>query len=724
MKKSQITVFIIVGLVIIASSIIIWYLRSQIINEMGPKIDDVSEEYRELQEFVLECTQITGEQALTIVGEHGGYIDPMDPDTTGKLMKMHPMPTESEILMLSQDYAIPYWWHMSSPQNCQKCIVSDNNMPSLEYIQAQVSRYVETHIAGCLRDFKAFKEQGFKIQETGEPEAVTIVNTDDVLLYVYYPIDVTIANKEIHMENFPVNIELDFLDIYIYALSIAKSEQEYQYLESMLMHLISTYSAVDASKLPPIADYTEGKQTVTWNTQNVRPKLQSLLKSNIPLIQIKDINSTEITPFTLFSNESFDLDANFIFLDWPIYLDITPSKGNKLQPSTYRREFPYDVVSDVQSNYYEFFYDVAFPVVIEVRDEDALRGRGYSFLFALEANVMDNKNLLLWHEGKGTFGPYDYSLVSPGLTDYRRPTPEIPDVPGVSENITIEESNLTVKTTVQKLFCEAGQRVSGNITINVKDAVTKSPVGDADISFGCADYAKCYIGTTDAAGNYVGPVPMCIGEGYFEIEKDRYKTQIEHSLSVRPNEKARYKIELHRLQTFIANIKYYISDEFSEPFNFSKIKEYRKSFEEITDNHQVMLAISTVTEHPLETTTNIIIKFEGPESQKITLSPGNHTMFGSFMDMEGFVIPEHTENVSSTEVVVPEISMIPAPLGGVKIDGSNKHWVVEKEDLDNSEITFYVFAASIPETMEELQNIASYEQLSKEYRFIIEPVFS
>ena len=130
-----------------------------------------------------------------------------------------------------------------------------------------------------------------------------------------------------------------------------------------------------------------------------KQKLQDLLISYINIIQVENTKGAErIVVDNIYEQSFYDnlflktnlsyenISASFIYLDWPIHFDITPKKGDKLEPSSYRREFPFNLIPAVETNHYEFFYDVAYPVVVELRDDTALNGEGFSLLLDFGSN--------------------------------------------------------------------------------------------------------------------------------------------------------------------------------------------------------------------------------------------------------------------------------------------------------------------------------------------------
>jgi hypothetical protein len=121
-KRGQITPFIILGIVILISTGIIFYMRSLVAEEslkaeLIPEITQIPAEVRPVRAFVEECLSSVSEEALRKVGDGGGYIDTAE----AGLVTSSFDPTEADGIQFAPDSTlrIQYWAHLSSPNNCE-----------------------------------------------------------------------------------------------------------------------------------------------------------------------------------------------------------------------------------------------------------------------------------------------------------------------------------------------------------------------------------------------------------------------------------------------------------------------------------------------------------------------------------------------------------------------------------------------------------------------------
>jgi len=733
MKKAQMTVFIVAGLLILLTVIAIIIIMTRTIDkDLVPKLDDVPDEFVEMQRFVLECARETAEEGLIQIGEHGGYIDPLDATLTGKSFDLGAIPTASDVVYFNPYYPVPYWWYLKTPIDCVNCEVSDEHMPSIAVLEDQINRYVNHQLEDCLGDFEQFREQSIVVTSKGEVATRSVIGEEHVAIYVEYPFEVSRGEISTTMSNFPVDIDIKFREIYTLAVAIALGEENTQFLETLLMHLISSYSDVKGDKLPPLTSIDEGFDIVMWTRTNVHTKLQDLLRSYVPVLQVE--NTANYQPietddsfqqalydaFTLKSDIEYpDLEVNFLYLDWPIYFDITPRTGELLKPTITRREYPWGIAPLTQNNLYEFFYDVSFPVIVEIRNKEAIRGRGYSFLFALEGNVIDNKNLALWHMGEGTIGPYDYSKVEYSFGDLED-MEVIKYIPETGKTV-----NMTLKKPAKKLFCNTNQRLSGEIAVQVVDSYG-SPVPDATVSFGCGKYTSCALGNTDTSGIYKGKFPICIGGGYVSLTKQGFAPAALSNLTIEVDKEESLRMTMKRLKSIDSQVRLINNNKVRDEdyLSLSRINDIRESGEELLERHRAIISLQKVKDDPFEEEYSDVIVLDGPNiNGRISLVPGKYLVQGTLIDQEGFVINEHEEQIGIQKILIPKLEMKPSVLGGAVINHENGYWAVKPGNLDQQEVIFYMFYTNPPRDTKELLEINSFEKYSLQHRTVIEPEF-
>lgn len=155
-QKGQVTVFIIIGILILGGLAVIFAFRSQLIAEEVEKTEVVPLLSGSLQSYVESCIQEKGKEAVQFVAAHGGY---------------YLLPELSD-----ENLALPYYLYHN-----QSYVISK------EELQKQLSLYLNNELFFCIRNFVPFQKTGLKIQQ-GEIAATTLLGEERVIFDVTFPI--------------------------------------------------------------------------------------------------------------------------------------------------------------------------------------------------------------------------------------------------------------------------------------------------------------------------------------------------------------------------------------------------------------------------------------------------------------------------------------------------------------------------------------------------------
>jgi hypothetical protein len=199
-KKAQVTIFIIIGLIMLIALGLVLYFRTnvaaeQVIPEIA-KTEQVPADVQPIKSYVESCLIEISTEALKKLGDRGGYIDPIKHG-----LKEGIEPTESDLVAFSpgSDLKVAYWYYLKSNNKCTgQCafdITPENklylyNTPGKVSVESQLDDYINENLNSCLQDFNIFKEQGFTINELGQIKTTTKVGDNDIEFYVNLPLEV------------------------------------------------------------------------------------------------------------------------------------------------------------------------------------------------------------------------------------------------------------------------------------------------------------------------------------------------------------------------------------------------------------------------------------------------------------------------------------------------------------------------------------------------------
>src|SRR3989338_3633362 len=168
-KKAQISTFIIIGLIILIVVALVIYIISQLTKEEADlfrkELLETPLDALPAREFVQSCVNSIGEEALHLIGSSGGYISVKE---SYKYFK----PYESDAVSLTTDNEnlIPYWFYLDDYKYCLDCKLSFSNIPNIDDIERQISKYVEENLISCLGKFEELERQGLAIKTFNLPK--------------------------------------------------------------------------------------------------------------------------------------------------------------------------------------------------------------------------------------------------------------------------------------------------------------------------------------------------------------------------------------------------------------------------------------------------------------------------------------------------------------------------------------------------------------------------
>src|SRR3989344_5481333 len=154
-KQGQVTIFIIIGLLIVFTFAGVLYItkivtKEELTAEGGPVIAAVPQEFQPLQSYTENCLAQVGRRGLLVLGQQGGYIYP---ELAGEYSTNDP--TNADGIDL-EPIKVPYWHYNIQPnENAQvsysskKPALYAKDDPELS-IEAQLSRFAEENLAECL----------------------------------------------------------------------------------------------------------------------------------------------------------------------------------------------------------------------------------------------------------------------------------------------------------------------------------------------------------------------------------------------------------------------------------------------------------------------------------------------------------------------------------------------------------------------------------------------
>lgn len=697
-RRAQVTVFIILGVVLLVAVSVYLYVQTQTTQKtleeaQVPVVKEVPVEFQPVNSYVETCMAQVGVEALQKLGSQGGYIDPLKYG-----LRTNPVnPTEADAVefVTGSGVIVPYWFYLKSNNRCDADCQFQYNRPHLfrsegePSIEGQLDDYMNTHLADCLKDFSVLKAKGYGIEQAGQIKTTTDIFAKDLGFLIEFPLKITKGSSVHKIDSFFLRVPLDLRSIYEQATLITNIQAQYKFLEKDLLNLVVGYSGVDEKKLPPMAatefEFGSGK---VWTKSQVKSLVQQVLVRDMPALQVygsrnfKPVVTGDAFRDTLYnsgmlvkSDKTFpNLNVEFNYLDfWPIYFNLN-CYGETCKPESASS----NLVSLIGVQRYNFLYDVSYPILIAISDPSALNNKGYQFQFFLEANVRDNE-------------PMNYSYFALESA-----------VPGTSS-----------------MMCDLDKRNSGNIAITVKNSLDKSLLNDVEVVYTCAEESCSMAKTTNGVLNT--PFPVCLG-GVVSFFKDGFVASSKY-LSTELGKADSLGVELLPLKTFDVAVQKYMLVKADKKWVL------RDNPVPLDKDEQLVLDLNRIPElgdEEYSTAINV-----NSSSNSVQLAAGNYVIEASVLLNKPITIrpQQRCENsgLSKNCYTVPQETLTigpPAYVGGI-----SSNYTFSTENIQKKKVTFYVITVDIADIPEEQRVIEDLDQLSKigdysySYQTLLKPRF-
>lgn len=439
-KRGQATVFIILGILLVATLGTVAYMQREVIKRKLATITEravvVPPQAEKVKEYIDDCIEIVSREGAEILGMQAGYIIP--PEDPIPVSSANPF-SNGLYVFPGADLKVPYWFYETA-NGIQK-----TQIPTIERIQKELEGYIDANLADCLNEFVDFKAEGYEINY-GNAISVAEISDNKIFLNVNFPVQIKLKDFEFEMDRFKAEIDANLGKLYKIARKILEKENRDYFLEEKTIDMMVVYDEIPLSGI----DFKCSPRT--WSKTNVINDFKDILAANIVYIKIKG------TDYVLKeSNKYFITDAltrnapsvsvNFMYSqDWPFMVDIIP-EGEILRGESFTENSAAKFLLPLfcLSNYH-FVYSIKYPVLITLSKDD------YNFQFATQIIIEKNQ---------------------------------------ARENrITIDQAYDT-----KSFVCENPLTKMKVYALKVEEDETLTPVKDVDIFFNCLT-AVCEIGKT------------------------------------------------------------------------------------------------------------------------------------------------------------------------------------------------------------------------------------
>jgi len=175
LKKGQLTLFIIIGIVILfLVGLVIFQRNVGLESDTEPNLDVL--DVTEIKSFVDNCLDKTFVDGIEIIGMQGGYYYP-------------------------EDYISVMGFFVPVYHDFRK----GDQMPTLDSVENELELYISEFLPMCI-DLTAF--EGYQIQDGEMTVDVSLMMENDADVDIYYPLSIRKNDAEVQISTFSASAEL------------------------------------------------------------------------------------------------------------------------------------------------------------------------------------------------------------------------------------------------------------------------------------------------------------------------------------------------------------------------------------------------------------------------------------------------------------------------------------------------------------------------------------
>ena len=334
-KRGQVTVFIIIGILVVAG-VSLFFILSEDVSLQKRVPAELEPVYKSFQ----SCVESNTEEGISILERQGGYI--YLPEYKRSLEPF------SSWFYFSGN-SIPYWFY-------ERGGIQNEQVPTKEEMEKDLERYVENQVQRC--SFTEYENQGFDVEKGQEAEAN--VEIDDNNVNVDLDMDFSISKGEISslVGTHEISVNSRLGSLYDSAIKIYEKEKQEKFLDEYGIDVLRLYAPVDGLELQC--------SPLVWNAESVFRDFENALETNMNALGSGGRSQNRDPYFNL----DLDIENNVRFLNsknWERSFEVNPSEGNRLvsepvgeNPALGAMGFCY--------NTYHFVYDMKYPILVQVYD--------------------------------------------------------------------------------------------------------------------------------------------------------------------------------------------------------------------------------------------------------------------------------------------------------------------------------------------------------------------
>lgn len=347
-KRGQVTIFIIIGLIIVAGVVAYFLLR----NNLPSASVQIPQDFQPAYNSFLSCLQSNTATGINVLESQGGYIylPPFQPGSDYQ-------PFSSDLVFMGNP--IPYWYYISGNN------IPRHQVPNVTFMQSQLAQFIDSKIRNCNLD----NYTEFRITK-GIPTSSVTIQPDKVLVNLNMDFTLVKGNQTVIIRNHKISVNSELGNLFDSAKKVYDYEQSSQFLENYTIDVLRNYA--------PVTGIDFKCSPETWSASSIFNTLKNAITDNIMSIRT-GANKTNYFTINLNVNDlSFLTNSN-----WSSDYEVNPTEGDILLAQPIGNQQGLGILGLCYVPYH-FVYSIKYPVLAVIRSGNEI------FQFPLAVAVENN----------------------------------------------------------------------------------------------------------------------------------------------------------------------------------------------------------------------------------------------------------------------------------------------------------------------------------------------
>lgn len=348
-KRGQVSIFIIIGILILGTIVIFLASRQNPIERQIPA--SLSPVYSSF----LSCMEDYTFEGVNLLESQGGYIY-MPSFESGSAY----MPFSSQLDFMGSP--IPYWYYVSGNN------IAKEQVPTVQMMQEDMGKFIDGKIRNCV--FDSYYSQGFQIDE-GIPKSKVTITEGKIAVSMDMPLNITKTNESVLVTSHNVEVSSNLKKLYDSSVELYQKEQKEMFLENYSVDVMRSYAPVDGVELTC--------SPLTWNADDVFSNIQNGLEANILALKTKGGDFTLAKAENKYFVINTNINARFLTSrNWTNSFEVNPSRGALLIAEPIGNQNGLGILGFCYVPYH-FVYNIKYPVLVQVYENQEF----FQFPFAV-----------------------------------------------------------------------------------------------------------------------------------------------------------------------------------------------------------------------------------------------------------------------------------------------------------------------------------------------------